>query len=86
MAPRIAERLAGVLDAIDSKLVCATPHLLGEVKHFQSLPAEAQKYGIALSKLKGKVNPGHNAQIALAKETFSSLANTILRRIADHES
>ena len=86
MAPRISERLAGVLEGIDSTLVCGTPHLLGEVKHFQSLPAEAQRYGIALSKLKGKVNPGHNAQIALAKETFNSLANTIITRIADHES
>lgn len=86
MAPRISEKLAGVLEGIDSELVCGAPYLLGEVKHFQSLPAEAQRYGIALSKLKGRVNPGHNAQIALAKDTFASLATTILERIADHES
>lgn len=86
MAPRISERLVGTLEGIDSGLVCRAPYLLGEVKHFQSLPSEAQRYGIALSKLKGKVNPGHNAQIALAKDTFALLATKMLERIADHES
>lgn len=86
MAPRIAERLAGPLESIDSRLVCRVPHLLGEVKHFQSLPAEAQRYGIALSKLKGRVNPGHNKQITLAQKTFASLATKMLERIANHES
>lgn len=86
MGPRIDEKLAGVLQKIDTKLVCSGPHLLGEVKHFQSLPAVAQDRGMALSKLKGQVNPGHNMQIALAKETFSTLADTILKRIAHHES
>lgn len=86
MAPRITEKLAGVLEGIDSGLVCGDPYLLGEVKNFQSLPAEAQRYGIALSKLKGKVNPGHNVQIELAKETFTLLATEMLERIANHES
>lgn len=86
MAPRIAEKLAGSLEGIDSGLVCGDPYLLGEVKNFQSLPAEAQRHGIALSKLRGRVNPGHNAQISLAKDTFESLAKTIIDRIANHES
>jgi cellulose biosynthesis protein BcsQ len=85
MGPRIAEKLAGVLESIDPELVCEAPYILGEIKHFQSLPSEAQQHGLALSKLRGKVNPGHNAQIALANETFTALAREIVRRIDNHE-
>jgi len=86
MAPRISEKLAGQLKDINPALVCDDQQLIGEIKHFQSLPAEAQRFGIPLSKLKGKVNPGHNSQIALANDTFISLAHTILGRIEAHES
>lgn len=86
MEPRIVDKLAGVLESVDPSLVCGAPYSLGEIKNFQSLPSEAQQHGLALSKLKGKVNPGHNAQIDLAKQTFSKLASTILERIAKHES
>ncbi len=81
IAPRVRDRISRQLSAVDPALV---PHLgshkVGAVKHFQSLAPEAQKYGVAIGRLKGSVNPGHNNQIHEASQQFSQVAAEIIAR------
>jgi hypothetical protein len=82
IAPRVRDRIVKDLEAIDPALV---PHAgankVGGVKHFQSLAAEAQKYGLAIGELRGHVNPGHYAQVDEAKSQFLQVSKEIARRV-----
>lgn len=81
IAPRVKLKIVDVLSKVDEHLSLPAPHKLGDVKHFHSLAADAQQLKLPLSKLRGKVNPGHNAQIAKAKTTFDQIAQTLIARL-----
>lgn len=82
IAPRVRDKIINGLNSIDPSLV---PHFggnkIGGVKHYHSLAAEAQHYGVAIGKLRGKVNPGHYSTVDDAADTFATLAAEIIRRI-----
>ncbi|WP_337186548.1 ParA family protein [Phenylobacterium sp.] len=81
IAPRVRDRVVSVLGAVNPDLI---PNFggnkVGGVKHFHSLAPEAQKYGFAIGKLRGYVNPGHYATVDDARSTFAALAREIVRR------
>ena len=81
IAPRVKQRIVSVLGELGADFKTKPPYKLGEVKHFQSLAADAQKLKLPFSELRGKVNPGHNAQIVIAAETFDGIARELLGRI-----
>lgn len=81
IAPRVRDRVVKLLQAIDPKLVPATgSNKIGGAKHFHSLAPEGQRFGKAIGKLKGKVNPGNNGQIDEALQQFSDLSAEIAKR------
>lgn len=80
IAPRVSKRIVGVLSGIDSDLVPQGGNKVGEVKHFQSLAAEAQHHGVAIGDLSGLVNAGYNKEIRDAADVFEELAKEIVRR------
>lgn len=80
IAPRVKNRIVRILEEIDAKLVPQGGNKVGEVKHFQSLAAEAQHYGVAIGELRGLVNPGNYGQIDEAAYEFAELAREICRR------
>lgn len=80
IAPRVRDRIAKDLAAIDPALIPAGGNKLGGVKNFHNLAPAAQKYGVALGALGGFVNPGHTAQITEARDEFVALAREITRR------
>lgn len=71
--PLIAENFAHLLQT-------QYPYKLGEVAHYQSLAAAAQKELVPIGQLQGKVNPGHAGRIDAAKKDFAALAAEIHRR------
>lgn len=81
IAPRVKLRIVDVLERVSPELTTGLPHKLGEIKHFQSLAADAQKLKLPLALLRGKVNPGHNEQIKKAKQIFDTIAAEILKKI-----
>lgn len=80
IAPRVRDRIVKDLEAIDKSLVPQGGNKLGGVKHFHSLAASAQKFGLAIGDLRGSVNPGHYGQVDEAKAEFSALAKEIVKR------
>jgi hypothetical protein len=68
------------LKAVDPKLLPQGGNKLGGIKHYQSLAASAQQYGVAIGKLKGRVNPGHTGAINDALKDFADLAKEIMKR------
>ena len=80
IAPRVRDRIVKDLIAVDPALVLEGGNKLGAIKHFHSLAPEAQKYGIAIGKLRGYVNSGHYQQVDEAADEFSQLAKDILRK------
>lgn len=81
IAPRVRDRIAKELAAVDPALVPATGgNKIGGVKNFHSLAPAAQKYGVALGGLRTLVNPGHNAQIKEANLEFSTITQEIINR------
>lgn len=80
IAPRVRDRITKDLASIDANLVPQGGNKVGGVKNFHSLAPAAQKFGVALGKLRGKVNPGHNAQIGEAADAFEQVAREIVRR------
>lgn len=80
IAPRVRDRIARDLAAIDPALVPAGGNKVGGVKNFHSLAPAAQKYGVALGALSGLVNPGHTEQIREAHAEFATIAREIIRR------
>ena len=81
IAPRVKAKVVDQLASVDKELVDTPPHKIGDVEHYQSLAPEGQKYGLAIGRLKGRVNPGYNQKIDDAAGTFGGLANVIVKRI-----
>lgn len=80
IAPRVRDRIIEDLKAVDPSLLPHGGNKLGGIKHFQSLAASAQQYGVAIGKLNGLVNPGHTASINAARVDFADLAKEIIKR------
>lgn len=81
IAPRVRDRIIKDLAAIDASLVPqGGVYKIGGVKHFHSLAPEAQKYGVAIGRLRGHVNPGHYSQVDEARTEFAHIAGEIVKR------
>lgn len=80
IAPRVRDRIVEDMKAVDPKLAPHAGNKIGAIKHFQSLASEAQKYGVAIGKLRGLVNPGHYNQVDEAADEFRQLAHEIIKR------
>jgi cellulose biosynthesis protein BcsQ len=80
IAPRVRDRIIEDIKAFDPKLLPQGGNKLGGIKHYQSLAASAQQYGVAIGKLGGLVNPGHTAAINSARSDFIDLAKEIVKR------
>jgi cellulose biosynthesis protein BcsQ len=81
IAPRVSKRVVDELKSVDPNLIINFPNKIGDVKHFHSLAASAQTYGVAIGKLRGMVNSGHYPQVDEAKAEFEVLAKEILKRV-----
>jgi cellulose biosynthesis protein BcsQ len=77
---RVSTRVVDVLRSTDASLVPHATNKLAAIKDFHSLAPLAQKFGIAIGRLRGKVNSGHNAQVAEAATEFDALAREIVKR------
>lgn len=81
IAPRVSKRVVDVLQAANSSLIRPqSANKLGNVKHFHSLAAAAQEAGVAIARLRGRVNSGHYPQVDEAKAEFTALAREIITR------
>ena len=80
IAPRVRDRITKDLAAIDQNLVPQGGNKVGGIKNFHSLAPAAQKFGVALGSLRGKVNPGHYGQVDEARDEFAQIAREIMRR------
>jgi len=80
IAPRVRDRIIEDIKSFDAKLLPQGGNKLGGIKHYQSLAASAQQYGLPIGKLGGHVNPGHTAAINSARADFAALAKEIIRR------
>lgn len=80
IAPRVAKRVVDELKQVDPSLVLNVSNKIGDVKHFHSLAASAQDFGVAIGKLRGHVNSGHYPQVDEAKGEFAALAKEIVKR------
>lgn len=81
IAPRVRDRIVADLRAVDSSLVPHGANKIGAIKHFHSLAPEAQKYGLAIGKLRGYVNSGHYLTVDEAASEFRELAEEIAIRL-----
>ncbi|WP_293762343.1 ParA family protein [uncultured Aquitalea sp.] len=81
IAPRVSTRVVSALHTIDPALVPFSSNKLASIKDFHSLSPQAQDFGLAIGKLRGKVNSGYNAQVAEAADEFLGLANEIRSRM-----
>lgn len=81
IAPRVRTRVVDLLRALDPALVPYTSNKLAAIKDFHSLAPQAQESGVAIGKLRGKVNSGYNAQITEAASEFHDLALEIRKRV-----
>lgn len=82
IAPRVRTRVVEELKEVDPTLIVTNQNKLGDVKHFHSLAASAQEFGLAIGKLRGHVNSGHYPQVDEAKDEFMTLAKEIVKRIS----
>lgn len=80
IAPRVRDRIVADMREVDESLVPHGGNKLGAIKHFHSLAPEAQKYGLAIGKLRGHVNSGHYPMVDEAAAEFSELATEIISR------
>ncbi len=81
IAPRVRTRVVDLLRALDPALVPYASNKLAAIKDFHSLAPQAQESGVAIGKLRGRVNSGYNAQIAEAASEFHDLALEIRKRV-----
>jgi cellulose biosynthesis protein BcsQ len=77
---RVKLRVVDVLERVDSSLVFAAPHKLGQVPHFQSLASMSQRASMPIGKLKGHVPGGHATRADNASQIFSEIGKTILKK------
>jgi cellulose biosynthesis protein BcsQ len=80
IAPRVRHQVVEVLRSVNEQLATPGSNKLGGIKNFQSLPSEAQKYGVPIGKLHRFVNGGHHANLNEARDEFAELAREIIRR------
>ncbi len=80
IAPRVRDRIVADMRSVDESLVPHGGNKLGAIKHFHSLAPEAQKYGLAIGKLRGHVNSGHYLTVDEAAAEFHELALEIVTR------
>jgi cellulose biosynthesis protein BcsQ len=81
IAPRVRDKVADELRKVDQSLVPPSgSYKLPGIKNFHSLAPEAQKYGIAIGKLRGRVNPGYYDQVDEADSQFAQLASDVVKR------
>ncbi len=80
IAPRVRDRIAKDLAAIDPALLPQSGNKVGGVKNFHSLAPSAQQWGVALGALRGKVNGGHYAQVDEARDEFAQIGREVIRR------
>lgn len=81
IAPRVVKRVVEPLRAVNGSLIRKYPNKLGDVKHFHSLAASAQEFGLAIGKLRGHINTGHYPQVDEAQAEFEVLAQEIVKRM-----
>lgn len=81
IAPRVRDRIVADLRKVDTKLVPHSGNKIGAIKNFQSLAPQAQTLGLAIGKLRGRVNPGYNSQVEEAADEFDHLARELIKRI-----
>lgn len=80
IAPRVSTRVVDVLRDIDPKLAPHASNKLAAIKDFHSLAPQAQETGVAIGRLRGRVNSGYNDQILEAEHEFAALAAEIVKR------
>jgi cellulose biosynthesis protein BcsQ len=80
IAPRVRDRIVADMRAVDPALVPHGGNKLGAIKNFHSLAPQAQKYGLAIGKLRGYVNSGYYVTVDEAAEEFKELAQEIVNR------
>jgi cellulose biosynthesis protein BcsQ len=80
IAPRVRDRIVADMRAVDPSLVPHGGNKLGAIKNFHSLAPQAQKYGLAIGKLRGYVNSGHYVTVDEAADEFKELAQEIVNR------
>ncbi len=81
IAPRVKSRIVEDLRQVDPALVPHGGNKLAAIKNFQSLAPQAQAQGLAIGKLKGRVNPGYYEQVDEAASQFRDLAKEIMKRM-----
>lgn len=80
IAPRVRDTVAKELRAVNPALVYSGGNKIGGIKHFHSLAPQAQTFGLAIGKLRGRVNSGQNDNVEEAASQFQALAHEIIRR------
>jgi cellulose biosynthesis protein BcsQ len=80
IAPRVRDRIVADIRAVDPSLVPHGGNKLGAIKNFHSLAPQAQKFGLAIGKLRGYVNSGHYPTVDEAAQEFRELAAEIVSR------
>lgn len=81
IAPRVSTRVVSALHTINPALAPFSSNKLASIKDFHSLSPQAQDFGLAIGKLRGRVNSGYNAQVAEAADEFHGLALEIRSRM-----
>lgn len=81
IAPRVKSRVVDVLRELDPATIPAGGHKLASIKDFHSLAPQAQEYGLAIGKLRGRVNSGYNAQVEEADSEFQDLARLVKKKL-----
>ena len=82
IAPRVRDRIAKDLAAIDPKLIPHGGNKIGGIKNFHSLAPDAQRLGLPIRALIGHVNAGHYNQVREVAGEFEQAAREIVRRAA----
>lgn len=82
IAPRVRDRIVEDLRKVSPALIPpGGSNKIAMIKDFHSLAPQAQVSGLAIGKLKGKVNPGYYQQVEEAALEFRTLAREVLRRM-----
>jgi len=82
IAPRVRDRIVEDLRRVSPTLVpFSGSNKIAMIKDFHSLAPQAQVNGLAIGKLKGKVNPGYYSQVEEAAAEFYTLAREVIKRM-----
>lgn len=83
IGPRVRYRVIDQLRKANPALATPGQSKLGGIRNYHSLAPDAQRYGVAIGKLRGLINSGQNAHIEDARQEFLDLASEIIQRIGD---